>query len=492
MRPRRSLSLRRFHQIAILTVAGVCLLTVAGAIVRLTGSGLGCDDWPNCNSERFIDVSTGHAAIEQVNRLLSGVIGIPTLLLAIGAFRVWPRRRGLVGPSLGVLLTILGNGVVGGLAVRGDLHPSLVQSHFLLAMLSIGFGLVAVHRSDPEPVGPRADIGVTPLVTGWFVALGALVAAALVTGTVVTGAGPHAGDETARRYGFDISTVAELHSVTVWIAVAIFLVVVVAAATHARCSRPASAGSSRRGCSSPCCRAASATSSTSTMFPAVLVAVHVAGATALWVATVWLLLGRPRTGRRGSTEVHVPETDHTVSGVVAGGEYPLSSARLCAQRSRRTANRTDGVWGFCCAIGLVGRRSRPRRLRGPRPGSPSRPPCSPEPDDEDGERGSRFPTPRSSSYEAVIVDRTIDPSVTRSDVALPMRPGSCRSIFPDRPVRRGVDMSTRSQPASNSCGPKAATPGIEAAGRRSVTRVLFNLAEGDAAGAARDKQSDGS
>ncbi|HYN33225.1 MAG TPA: COX15/CtaA family protein [Ilumatobacteraceae bacterium] len=310
-RPRFTLSLRRFRQLAIITVAGVCFLTVAGAIVRLTGSGLGCDDWPNCNDERFIDVSTGHAAIEQVNRLLSGVIGIPTLLMAIGAFRVWPQRRGLKSPSLAVLLTILGNGVVGGFAVRGDLHPTLVQSHFILAMLSIGFGVVAVHRSGPEPVGRRTDIGVTPLITGLLVTLGVFVAAALVTGTVVTGAGPHAGDETARRYGFDISTVAQIHSATVWMAVATFLAVVVAL---------------RR---SPG-RADRFTGRISTwMFlavlqggigyvqyfsdvPAVLVAAHVAGATALWVATVWLILAglEPVVGSR--REVHILETEHEV------------------------------------------------------------------------------------------------------------------------------------------------------------------------------------
>ncbi len=237
-RQRLTMSLRRYRQIAVLTVAGVCFLTVAGAIVRLTGSGLGCDDWPNCNNERFIDVSSGHAAIEQVNRLISGLVGIPTLLMAIGAFRVRPVRRGLKIPSLVVLATILGNGVVGGFAVRGDLHPFLVQSHFLLAMLSIGFGLVAVHRARPEPVMARASIGVTPLVSALMVALGTLVAASLVTGTVVTGAGPHAGDETARRYGFDISAVAEIHSVTVWVAVASFLALVVVLRQRSGAVRP--------------------------------------------------------------------------------------------------------------------------------------------------------------------------------------------------------------------------------------------------------------
>ena len=156
-RPERwTLGLRRFRQIAIVTVAGLCLLVVAGGVVRLTGSGLGCDDWPNCNDQRFVDVSSGHTAIEQVNRLLSGLIGIPTLAMAIGSFRVRPRRprtgrTGLVIPSLLVLVTVLANGVVGGIAVRTDLHPALVQSHFLLAMASIAFGLVAVHRASTDP-----------------------------------------------------------------------------------------------------------------------------------------------------------------------------------------------------------------------------------------------------------------------------------------------------------------------------------------------------
>jgi heme a synthase len=286
---RFTMSLRRYRQVAIITVAGVCLLTVAGAVVRLTGSGLGCDDWPNCNAERFIDVSSGHAAIEQVNRLVSGLVGIPTLMMAVGAFRVRPVRHGLELPSVAVLLSVLGNGVVGGLAVRGDLHPFLVQSHFLLAMVSIAFGLVAIHRARPGEEIQRTTLGVTPLVAGLVVVVGALVAGALATGTVVTGAGPHAGDETARRYGFDISTVAAIHSITVWVAVAAFLLLVVVL---------------RR---DPVLLRAMSRHVSTWMFvavvqggigyvqyfndvPAVLVAAHVAGATALWLVTVQFVL----------------------------------------------------------------------------------------------------------------------------------------------------------------------------------------------------------
>ena len=306
-RERFTMSLRRYRQIAVLTVAGVCFLTVAGAVVRPTGSGLGCDDWPNCNNERFIDVSSGHAAIEQINRLVSGLVGIPTLLMAIGAFRVRPVRRGLKIPSLVVLATILGNGVVGGLAVRGDLHPFLVQSHFLLAMLSIGFGLVAVHRARPERIGPPASIGVTPLVTALMAALGALVAASLVTGTVVTGAGPHAGDETARRYGFDISTVAEIHSVTVWVAVASFLaLVVVLRRDRTLFDRLA------RGVSTWMFIAVVQGGIGYLQYfndiPAALVAAHVAGATALWVVTVQFIQSALEPLGSEERTVHGPET----------------------------------------------------------------------------------------------------------------------------------------------------------------------------------------
>ena len=294
-RPRFTMSMRRFRHVAIVTVAGVCFLTVAGAVVRLTGSGLGCDDWPNCNNERFIDVSTGHAAVEQLNRLLSGLIAVPTLALAIGSFRVWPHRRGLRLPSLAVLGTILANGVVGGLAVLGDLHPTLVQSHFVLAMISIAFGMLAIHRSRPEPVEDRSlSSRSAARVT---VGVGGLMAVALVTGTVVTGTGPHAGDETARRYGFDISTVAMVHSLAVWATVAAFLAVVVLL------RREGSYGS------------VSAKAST-WMFiavvqggigylqyfngvPELLVVMHIVGSVAMWIATLHLVMSvvEPLPGR---------------------------------------------------------------------------------------------------------------------------------------------------------------------------------------------------
>lgn len=278
------MTLKRYRQLAIVTTVGICVLVVAGGVVRLTGSGLGCDDWPNCNDERFIDVSTGHAAIEQLNRLLSGLIGLPTLLLAIVSFRAAPRGSGLRWPALGVLATVLANGVVGGIAVRRDLHPALVQSHFLLAMLSIAFGLIAVRASSGQGVD-WSRWTLTSHRGRLLTALIVLTAAALATGTVVTGAGPHAGEEDVRRFGFDIGGVARIHSVTV-IAAVLTGALLAWVATRSRDHRFQNLLSTWLFVA--LVQGAIGYTQYFTGVPELLVGAHIAGATLLWVQTVWL------------------------------------------------------------------------------------------------------------------------------------------------------------------------------------------------------------
>lgn len=316
-RPRLTVSLSTYRRIAIATVVGLSFLVIAGGVVRLTGSGLGCDDWPNCNQNSFVDVSSTHTAIEQINRLLSGAIGVPTVLMVLGAFRVWPRRRGLRGPSVGVFLSVFANAVVGGLAVRGDLHPALVQSHFVLAMISIAFAIVAVHRSNREPVTSGASAGISRLATVSFWSVGVLAAAAVSTGTVVTGTGPHAGDETARRWGFDISTVAEIHSLTVWatVAAALGLLVVL--------RRDGVFGRFRSQLSTWMFIAVLQGGIGYLQYfngvPEVLVAAHIAGATALWVSTVSLVLC-------GLSPIVVPDDQHEGSTSSDSGRIAFAVA----------------------------------------------------------------------------------------------------------------------------------------------------------------------
>ncbi len=312
---RWTLSARQFRRIAIVTTAGLCLLVVAGGVVRLTGSGLGCDDWPNCNDSSFVDVSSGHTAIEQVNRLLSGVIGIPTLAMAIGSFRVRPRRGGLVAPSTAVLVTVLANGVVGGIAVRQDLHPALVQSHFLLAMASIAFGLIAIRRSSPVEREDAVDsLPGRPQTIA--IAMAVATALAIVTGTVVTGTGPHAGDEDVQRWGFDISNVARIHSAAVWVAVALSLVL----ALHLHRAHGRAAATARRTWSAwmfvAIVQGGIGYLQYFTGVPEILVGAHITGATALWVLTVWLTFDMVGSARTTSDDVSKRELLASISAAV--------------------------------------------------------------------------------------------------------------------------------------------------------------------------------
>jgi heme a synthase len=192
----------------------LCTIVVTGSAVRLTGSGLGCSDWPQCNSERFIDVSTGHGAIEQVNRLFTGFVAAGVIAAVLAARRRSPYRRDLVLLSWGLVIGVLAQVVLGGIVVMTGLHPLANLGHFGLSMVLVANALVLVRRSSE----PDDGVSVSTVDRTQFRlirAIGVLATAAIATGTVVTGTGPHAGDEDAPRFGFDISHVARIHGITV-------------------------------------------------------------------------------------------------------------------------------------------------------------------------------------------------------------------------------------------------------------------------------------
>lgn len=213
------MSLRRvtpsgYRRTTVVALVMLCVIVLTGALVRLTGSGLGCSDWPACNEERFIDVSTAHGAIEQVNRLFTGVVAVSVAVAVLGSLWRVPRRRDLTWLSLGLVAGVVGQVVLGGIVVLTDLHPAANQGHFLLSMVLVANALVLVKRAgEPDGAPRRPAVSLIAARLTWLVAV--LTSLAVLTGTVVTGTGPHAGDEEARRFGFDISTVARIHGFTV-------------------------------------------------------------------------------------------------------------------------------------------------------------------------------------------------------------------------------------------------------------------------------------
>jgi heme a synthase len=216
---------RTYRRVVAVALALLCTIVVTGAAVRLTGSGLGCEDWPNCTSGDFIKVSNPNQAIEQVNRLFTGLVSVGVVAAVLGALRRRPYRRDLVWWALGLVLGVVGQIVLGGITVLVDLHPAAVAGHFVLSMVLVTNAVVLLRRAGQEPGARRPVVGSTDLVLS-RVACG-LLALGMVTGPVVTGVFPHAGDGSAPRFDAAVPDVVRIHSVNMWCFLAVLVVLLV-------------------------------------------------------------------------------------------------------------------------------------------------------------------------------------------------------------------------------------------------------------------------
>src|SRR5690606_28336062 len=108
---------QRFRRVAVVALLMLAAIIVTGAAVRLTGSGLGCDDWPDCSDAKFVDVSSKHTAIEQVNRLFTGLVGAAVIASVAGALVRAPRRRDLTVLAALLVVGVVANAVLGGISV---------------------------------------------------------------------------------------------------------------------------------------------------------------------------------------------------------------------------------------------------------------------------------------------------------------------------------------------------------------------------------------
>lgn len=206
-----TVSPRRFLGIARMALGSLVVIVVTGSLVRLTGSGLGCDDWPACNDRRFVDVSTGHAAIEQVNRLFTGVVAVSVVVAVLASFLVSPRRRILGWLAAGQVVGVGAQVVVGGIVVLTGLNPWSNIAHFLVSVVLVTFGVLLVDEARGARPGGALSAWSARLALG---SCGCATLAVLM-GTVVTATGPHAGDAEAPRFDLDLGSVARAHSAAV-------------------------------------------------------------------------------------------------------------------------------------------------------------------------------------------------------------------------------------------------------------------------------------
>ena len=222
--PTRNLSEKAFLTISQCALGFLCVIVVSGALVRLTGSGLGCIDWPGCSQTKFVDISTGHSAIEQINRLFTGVVSAAVAASALGSFFVSPRHRKTIWLAIGLVIGVLVQVLLGALVVITGLNPWSNMAHFLVSMALITTAVLLVDQAKPQ-LQKRSDSvsclsPVTIQTSKWIVALSGI---AIVFGTLVTGTGPHAGDERAIRLGFDLRSITRAHSMFVLLCVGLTL-----------------------------------------------------------------------------------------------------------------------------------------------------------------------------------------------------------------------------------------------------------------------------
>ncbi len=193
----------QYVRVAYVALVALTLIVLTGAAVRLTGSGLGCPTWPKCYGNVYPPLST-HAVIEFSNRLLTVPVSIAAGAAWLGALRRRPYRRDLMWLGALLPLGVIGQAVLGGFTVRGDLDYGWVMGHFALSMLILAAAAALAWRARYVPdddlgyasVG-RAPADRTLAWSAWaLVGLGALT---IFAGTAATAAGPHAGGSPGQK-----------------------------------------------------------------------------------------------------------------------------------------------------------------------------------------------------------------------------------------------------------------------------------------------------
>ena len=192
MRCRLRLSPERYFVVAAVAFVALTLIVFTGAAVRVTGSGLGCPDWPQCyENGRLAAELNSHAWIEFANRILSGFVAVAATAAGLLAFARRPFRRDLAVLGVMLPLGVAAQGVLGGLTVLYGLAPGFVMGHYALSMVILVAAGTMAWRARPSfgAEAPAADLMTARAVWGLFV-LGAVT---IFVGTAATASGPHAG-----------------------------------------------------------------------------------------------------------------------------------------------------------------------------------------------------------------------------------------------------------------------------------------------------------
>jgi heme a synthase len=190
---RRELTAARFRKLALASAVSLYVIVTSGATVRLTGSGLGCEGWPGCSPGAVFPEKDYHSFVEFGNRLVSVFPILLSLATATASLFVRGLPRWAKVTAWGAALGTFAQAPLGLITVRLDLDPVAVMSHFLLAIAVLAAAVVVVLEARRLEVGAAHPL--VPLWARWAgIGFATLALGVIVSGTLVTAAGPHAGD----------------------------------------------------------------------------------------------------------------------------------------------------------------------------------------------------------------------------------------------------------------------------------------------------------
>src|SRR3954454_5202291 len=309
-----TLSPPAYRRVTLFALLALSFIIVTGGAVRLTGSGLGCPDWPTCASHRVVAPLQYHAMVEFVNRTITGLVSVLVILAVLGSLVRRPRRKDLVWLSVGLVVGVIAQALLGALVVSELLAPPFVMAHFLISAVLLADAIVLFHRAGlPDDMRSRPSVRPSSLWLGRLLVLAASVV--LVTGTVVTGAGPRSGDAggdaklKAARLDIPVPDVARIHGTSVMAFLGLTLITLWLVSRDPGRRRVME----RLSLLLALIVAQGALGYTQYFngVPPLLVGFHVAGATAVFSATIAVLLGMyaPAPKRRNGTadaEVRAP------------------------------------------------------------------------------------------------------------------------------------------------------------------------------------------
>ena len=278
-----------YARVTLVALAALAAIVVTGAGVRLTGSGLGCPDWPTCAEGRIVAPLEYHAMVEFVNRTVTGLVSLAVMLAVLGSLFRAPRRRDLTVLSLGLVAGVIGQIVLGGLVVLFHLWPPLVMGHFVLSMVLLWNATLLHHRAR-QPDDAEIRLGASPEHLSMARLLVGAAALAIFLGTVVTGSGPHAGShdgELIERLPFALDTVARLHGLSVMFFLALAVVTLRALLRGGAAPGVVQAGKVLVG--AIVVQGAIGYAQYFLGVPAGLVILHIVGSVAVWISVLRLL-----------------------------------------------------------------------------------------------------------------------------------------------------------------------------------------------------------